>query len=119
MKACPTSVWQHPAWQEDQRTWADDSHSAEKFANNLDPDNASLEELRCPAGVTGCCGVFKRRSPYAVFPRLAHNRIANKSNPQKESDHMKIKPAFKSGGVLMELRPAESQIPAQSLAAAP
>ncbi len=32
---------------------------------------------------------------------------------------MKIKPAFKSGGVLMELRPAESQIPAQSLAAAP
>jgi hypothetical protein len=68
MKQCPTSVWQHPASEEENRTWGHDFNAAGMFANNQgQAEDALWDGLRCPAGVTGCCGVFRPRQPYPPF----------------------------------------------------
>jgi hypothetical protein len=85
MKQCPVLVWQHPALEEEHRVWGHDFNAEGMSANNQgDAENARWDSLRCPAGVTGCCDVFRPRRAYTVFRALPHTRSAKNSNsPQR------------------------------------
>ena len=46
--------------------WGHVFNAAGILSNNQGQSEYVLwEKLRCPSGVTGCCGVFKHRQPYS------------------------------------------------------
>ena len=50
------------------RAWGHDFNASGMLANNQgQPDDPRHLVLQCPAGVTGCCGVFTPRQPYTLF----------------------------------------------------
>lgn len=68
--------------------WGHVFNAAGMLANNRgQPEDALWDRLRCPAGVTGCCGSFKPRQPDPAS-NVSSARLHSKApNCQRERYH--------------------------------
>lgn len=91
---CPKASWErHRATEtelcaQELLAWGRVFSAAGMLASNQgQAEDVRWDKLRCPAGVTGCCGLFRPRQPHAVPNPPAHDRNANTPNVRRERNH--------------------------------
>ena len=64
-------------------------NASDMFTNNQgDAENLLWNRLRCPAGVTGCCGVYKPRQPYPHFSTYPCTKRKNERHHHENQTHI-------------------------------